>query len=317
MPRNKLENIGIPSLDDDVFLSDRKREEDNAEKVMNIPIEDIIDFPNHPFKVKEDDEMLNLIESVSRVGIISPAIVRPKKDGKYEMVAGHRRKYASLKNDIKTLPCLSRNLTDDEAVIIMVDTNLKQRQHILPSEKAWAYKLKLDAMKRQGKRTDLTSVPPAQKLSNKTSRQLLGEQVGESQDQVRRYIRLTNLIDPILDMVDENKIAMRPAVELSYLSSKEQVCLHEFMELNDCTPTHDQAIRMRKLHDSNELSNDKIQEIMTEQKPNQVEKVKITKSRINKFFSPKTSAKEMEDEIIKALEFYQRYKNRKRDRDAR
>lgn len=317
MPRNKLENIGIPSLDDDVFLSDKKREKDNAEKVMNIPIEDIIDFPNHPFKVKEDDEMLDLIDSVSRVGIISPAIVRPKEDGKYEMVAGHRRKYASLKNDIKTLPCLSRNLTDDEAVIIMVDTNLKQRQHILPSEKAWAYKLKLDAMKRQGKRTDLTSVPVAQKLSNKTSRQLLGEQVGESQDQVRRYIRLTNLIDPILDMVDENKIAMRPAVELSYLSSKEQVCLHEFMELNDCTPTHDQAIRMRKLHDSNELSNDKIQEIMTEQKPNQIEKVKITKSRINKFFSPKTSAKEMEDEIIKALEFYQRYKNRKRDRDAR
>ena len=317
MPRNKLENIGIPSLDEDVFLSDKKREEDNAEKVKNILIEDIIDFPNHPFKVKEDDEMLDLIDSVSRVGIISPCIVRPKENGKYEMVAGHRRKYASVKNDIKALPCLSRNLTDDEAVIIMVDTNLKQRQHILPSEKAWAYKLKLDAMKRQGKRNDLTSVPLAQKFEKKTSRQLLGEQVGESQDQIRRYIRLTNLIDPILDMVDENKIAMRPAVELSYLSSKEQACLYEFMELNDCTPTHDQAIRMRKLHDSNELSNDKIQEIMTEQKPNQIDKVKITKSRITKFFSPKTSAKEMEDEIIRALEFYQRYKNRKRDRDAR
>lgn len=314
MPRNKLENIGIPSLDDDVFLSDKKREEDNAEKVMNIPIEDIIDFPNHPFKVKEDDEMLDLIDSVSRVGIISPAIVRPKKDGKYEMVAGHRRKYASLKNDIKTLPCLSRNLTDDEAVIIMVDTNLKQRQHILPSEKAWAYKLKYDAMKRQGKRTDLTFGPVGQKLS---SIQKISNESSDSVKQIQRYICLTNLIDSILDMVDENKIAMRPAVELSYLSSKEQVCLHEFMELNDCTPTHDQAIRMRKLHDSNELSNDKIQEIMTEQKPNQIEKVKITKSRINKFFSPKTSAKEMEDEIIKALEFYQRYKNRKRDRDAR
>lgn len=316
MPRNKLENIGIPSLDDDVFLSDKKREEDNAEKVMNIPIGDIIDFPNHPFKVKEDDEMLDLIDSVARVGIISPAIVRPKEDGKYEMVAGHRRKYASVKNDIKTIPCLSRNLTDDEAVIIMVDTNLKQRQHILPSEKAWAYKLKLDAMKRQGKRTDLTSAPLEPKLPNRSNEEL-ALQSPDSRAQIQRYIRLTNLIDPILDMVDENKIAMRPAVELSYLSSKEQVCLHEFMELNDCTPTHDQAIRMRKLHDSNELSNDKIQEIMTEQKPNQVEKVKITKSRINKFFSPKTSAKEMEDEIIKALEFYQRYKNRKRDRDAR
>lgn len=314
MPRNKLENVGIPSLDDDVFLSDKKREEDNAEKVMNIPIEDIIDFPNHPFKVKEDDEMLDLIDSVSRVGIISPCIVRPKENGKYEMVAGHRRKYASIKNDIKTLPCLSRNLTDDEAVIIMVDTNLKQRQHILPSEKAWAYKLKLDAMKRQGTRNDLTSRPLGEKLYSVKE---LSKEADDSARQIHRYIRLTNLIDPILDMVDENKIAMRPAVELSYLSSKEQACLYEFMELNDCTPTHDQAIRMRKLHDGNELSNDKIQEIMTEQKPNQVDKVKITKSRITKFFSPKTSAKEMEDEIIRALEFYQRYKNRKRDRDAR
>lgn len=314
MPRNKLENIGIPSLDDDVFLSDKKREEDNAEKVINIHIEDIIDFPNHPFKVKEDDEMLDLIDSVSRVGIISPVIVRPKDDGKFEMVAGHRRKYASIKNEIKTLPCLSRNLTDDEAVIIMVDTNLKQRQHILPSEKAWAYKLKYDAIKRQGKRTDLTSGPVGQKLN---SIQKISNESRDSIKQIQRYIRLTNLIDPILDMVDENKIAMRPAVELSYLSSKEQACLYEFMELNDCTPTHDQAIRMRKLHDGNELSNDKIQEIMTEQKPNQVDKVKITKSRITKFFSPKTSAKEMEDEIIRALEFYQRYKNRKRDRDAR
>lgn len=150
MPRNKLENIGIPSLDGDVFLSDKKREEDNAEKVINIHIEDIIDFPNHLFKVKEDDEMLDLINSVSRVGIISPCIVRPKENNKYEMIAGHRRKYASIKNDVKALPCLSRNLTDDETVIIIVDTNLKQRQHILPSEKAWAYKLKLDAMKRQG-----------------------------------------------------------------------------------------------------------------------------------------------------------------------
>lgn len=314
MPRNKLENIGIPSLDEDVFLSDKKREEDNAEKVMNIPIKDIIDFPNHPFKVKEDDEMLDLIDSVSRVGIISPCIVRPKENNKYEMIAGHRRKYASIKNDIKTLPCLSRNLTDDEAVIIMVDTNLKQRQHILPSEKAWAYKLKYDAMKRQGKRTDLTSGPVGQKLN---SIQKISNESSDSVKQIQRYIRLTNLIDPILDMVDENKIAMRPAVELSYFSSKEQACLYEFMELNDCTPTHDQAIRMRKLHDSNELSNDKIQEIMTEQKPNQIDKVKITKSRITKFFSPKTSAKEMEDEIIRALEFYQRYKNRKRDRDAR
>ena len=316
MPRNKLENVGIPSLDDDVFLSDKKREEDNAEKVINIHIEDIIDFPNHPFKVKEDDEMLDLIDSVSRVGIISPCIVRPTENGKYEMVAGHRRKYASIKNDIKTLPCLSRNLTDDEAVIIMVDTNLKQRQHILPSEKAWAYKLKLDAMKRQGKRTDLTSAPLEPKLATRSNEEL-ASQSPDSRAQIQRYIRLTNLIDPILDMVDENKIAMRPAVEISYLSSKEQAVLYDSIQLNECTPTHDQTIRMRKLHDRHELSDDKIEEIMKEQKPNQVEKVKISKSRITKFFSSKTSAKEMEDEIIRALEFYQRYKNRKRDRDAR
>jgi ParB family chromosome partitioning protein len=313
VPRNKLENIGILSLDDDVFISDKKREEDNAEKVINIPINDIIDFPNHPFKVKEDDEMLDLIDSVSRVGIVSPVIVRPK-DGKYEMIAGHRRKYACQKNDIKTLPCLSRNLTDDEAVIIMVDTNLKQRQHILPSEKAWAYKLKYDAMKRQGKRTDLTSGPVGQKLN---SIQQISKESNDSVKQIQRFIRLTNLIDPLLDLVDENKIAMRPAVEISYLSSKEQAVLYESIQLNECTPTHDQAIRLRKLHDNDELSSDKIEEIMTEEKPNQVEKVRISKSRINKFFSPKTSAKEMEDEIIKALEFYQRYKNRKRDREAR
>lgn len=314
MPRNKLENIGIPSLDDDVFMSDRKREEDNAEKIMNIPIEDIIDFPNHPFKVKEDDEMLDLIDSVSRVGIISPAIVRPKENGKYEMVAGHRRKYASERNNLRTLPCIVRNMSDDEAVIIMVDTNLKQRQHILPSEKAWAYKLKYDAIKRQGKRTDLTSGPLGQKLN---SIQIISKESEDSVKQIQRYIRLTNLIDPILDMVDANKIALRPAVELSYLTSKEQSYLFETMQFNDCTPTHDQAIRMRKLHDSDELSSDKIQEIMTEEKPNQVEKLKITKSRITKFFSPKTSAKEMENEIIKALEYYQRYKEHKRDRGAR
>lgn len=314
MPRNKLENIGIPSLDDDVFMSDRKREEDNAEKIMNIPIEDIIDFPNHPFKVKEDDETLDLVNSVSRVGIISPAIVRPKENGQYEMVAGHRRKYASERNNLRTLPCIVRNMTDDEAVIIMVDTNLKQRQHVLPSEKAYAYSMMLEALKHQGERHDLTSDPVGPKLrANKE----LSNKVKESETQIKRYIRLTFLIDPILDMVDENKIALRPAVELSYLTSKEQSYLFETMQLNDCTPTHDQAIRMRKLHDSDELSSDKIQEIMTEEKPNQVEKLKITKSRITKFFSPKTSAKEMENEIIKALEYYQRYKEHKRDRGAR
>ena len=212
----------------------------------------------------------------------------------------------------KEMPCIVRNLTDDEAVLVMVDSNL-QREEILPSEKAFAYKMKLDAMKRQGIRTDLTSVPLAQKSQRKTSRQLLGEQVGESQDQIRRYIRLTELIAPILDMVDEKKVAMRPAVELSYLPRGHQEILYDTMQSEDCTPSHAQAIKLRKFSENGKLSEDVILSIMSEEKPNQAEQFRIPKKRIDKYFSPGTPTKQMEDTIVKALEMY-RKRERNRDR---
>lgn len=317
MPRGKLENIGIPSLDEDAFVSDKKKAEDHAEKIVEIPIHKIVDFPNHPFQVRNDEEMKELIDSVGKSGVISPAIVRPKEDGSYEMIAGHRRKYACLQNRLKTIPCITRNLSDEEAVMIMVDTNLRQRQTILPSEKAFAYKMKLEAMKRQGERSDLTSVPVAQKLQGKTSRQLLAEQVGESPDQIRRYIRLTYLIEPLLKLVDEGQIAMRPAVELSYLEPHAQQKVLEEMEINVCSPSHDQTIRMRKAQEEGKLTDEVISVIMQEEKPNQIEKIRLSSQRISRFFAPRTSVREMENEIVKALEIYQRYKKRQREKNER
>lgn len=314
MPRERLNGIEIPSLDDDVFESDDKKALDQAEKVIEIKLNKIVDFPNHPFQVREDEEMLELIDSVGRNGVLMPAIVRPTEDGKYQMIAGHRRKYASEKNDKATMPALVRNLTDDEATIIMVDTNLRQRQNILPSEKAFAYKLKLDAMKRQGERKDLTSRPVGEKLYSVNE---LSKEVNDSARQIHRYIRLTYLSKELLEYVDNNKIALRPAVEISYLTQEEQQSLLYYIQLNDCTPSHDQTIRMRKMHDDDTLTDDTIRNIVEEEKPNQVEKFRITKNRIEKFFKPSTSAKEMENEIIKALEYYQRYKNRNKNRGER
>ena len=314
MPRERLNGIEIPSLDDDVFESDDKKALDQAEKVIEIKLNKIVDFPNHPFQVREDEEMLELIDSVGRNGVLMPAIVRPTEDGKYQMIAGHRRKYASEKNDKATMPALVRSLTDDEATIIMVDTNLRQRQNILPSEKAFSYKMMLDALTNQGKRNDLTSVPLGPKLR---ANEELAQKVKESQTQIKRYIRLTYLSKELLEYVDNNKIALRPAVEISYLTQEEQQSLLYYIQLNDCTPSHDQTIRMRKMHDDDTLTDDTIRNIMEEEKPNQVEKFRITKNRIEKFFKPSTSAKEMENEIIKALEYYQRYKNRNKNRGER
>lgn len=314
MPRERLNGIEIPSLDDDVFESDDKKALDQAEKVIEIKLNKIVDFPNHPFQVREDEEMLELIDSVGRNGVLMPAIVRPTEDGKYQMIAGHRRKYASEKNDKATMPALVRSLTDDEATIIMVDTNLRQRQNMLPSEKAFSYKMMLDALTHQGKRNDLTSVPLGPKLR---ANEELAQKVKESQTQIKRYIRLTYLSKELLEYVDNNKIALRPAVEISYLTQEEQQSLLYYIQLNDCTPSHDQTIRMRKMHDDDTLTDDTIRNIMEEEKPNQVEKFRITKNRIEKFFKPSTSAKEMENEIIKALEYYQRYKNRNKNRGER
>ena len=273
---------------------------------------EISDFPNHPFKVRMDEEMRDMAESVKQYGVLVPALVREKLGGGYEMIAGHRRKMASELAKQATMPCLVRNLTDDEAIIVMVDSNL-QREKILPSEKAFAYKMKLDAMKRQGKRNDLTSEPVAWKLKGKESAEILGKQMGESKDTVRRYIRLTELIPSILEMVDEGQVAMRPAVELSYLPKEQQKILYDTIQSEDCTPSHVQAIKMRKFSEEGKLDEDVIFSVMTEEKPNQVEQFRMPRKRIDRYFPQGTPKEKIEDTIVKALEFYQRNRPRKRD----
>ncbi|MDD8037429.1 MAG: ParB/RepB/Spo0J family partition protein [Thomasclavelia ramosa] len=318
MPRKPLNEMQIPDLDDSLFKSHQTKIDEKAPRIVDIELDKLVEFPEHPFKVKEDVAMIELSKSIEKSGIMSPAIVRPKDDGTYEMIAGHRKKYASQLIGKETLPCIVRDISDEEATIIMVDTNLQQREEILPSEKAFAYKMKLEAMKSQGNRTDLTSNPLGGKLNGKESAQIIGEEYGESQTQVRRYIRLTELIQPILDMVDENIIALRPAVEISYLSPEQQEHLVEAIEMYDATPSHAQTIVMRKLDQNGELTFDKIDEIMTEEKSNQIEKVKIPTSRIKKFFNPKATEKEMEEHIVKALGVYQKYLERKKNnRDER
>lgn len=300
----------------DLFSTQEERDEAERESVHDILLTEISDFPDHPFKVKMDEEMMNMAESVRKYGVLVPAIVRERPEGGYEMIAGHRRRMASELAEQTTMPCLIRNLTDDEAILVMVDSNL-QREKILPSEKAFAYKMKLEAMKRQGQRTDLTLSPLATKLRGQRSDEILGKQVGESKDTIRRYIRLTELIPSILEMVDEDKIAMRPAVELSYLSKEQQEFLFDTMQSEDCTPSHVQAIKMRKFSEEGKLDNDVIFAVMTEEKPNQVEQFKMPMKRIDKFFAPGTPKKKKEDIIVKALEIYQRNQNRNRDREGR
>lgn len=300
MAKNSV--AGLLTSVDDLFSTQESRDETKLERVINLSPGEISDFPNHPFKVRMDEEMQQMAESVKEHGVLVPALVREKPGGGYEMVAGHRRKRAAELAELPEIPCIVRNLTDDEAIIVMVDSNL-QREKILPSEKAFAYKMRLDAMKRQGQRTDLTSVPLAQKL---TSRAELGKVVGESQDQVRRYIRLTYLLPEILDMVDDGKIALRPAVELSYLAEKEQHFLLDTMFSEDCTPSHAQAIKMRKFSQEGKLNPDVILSIMQEEKPNQKEQIKIPKERISRYFAPGTPAQKIEDTIIKALELYRK-----------
>ena len=304
MAKSREINMNLPSADD-LFTTQEERDHKNQEYVKNISLFDITDFPNHPFKVRMDAKMVETIESVREHGVLLPALVREKPTGGYEMISGHRRKMASELAGFENMPCIVRNLNDDEAVIVMVDSNL-QREEILPSEKAFAYKMKLEAMKRQGKRTDLTSEPVARKLKGKESAEILGEQVGESKDTIRRYIRLTELIPEILEMVDEKKIAMRPAVELSYLPKEEQEILYDTMESEACTPSHAQAIKIRKFSAEGRLNEDVLLSIMAEEKPNQVEQWKIPKNRLKKYFPSGTSQQKMEETIIKALELYRR-----------
>ena len=308
---------GLLTSLDDLFSTQEEREVAAQPRVEDVPIDLIDDFPDHPFKIRMDGAMVRLVESVGQYGVLEPCLIRPKPDGRYEMVAGHRRKEACIMADCPSIRCIVQEMTDDQAIIIMVDSNL-HREEILPSEKAFAYKMKLDAMKRQGVRTDLTSDPLGQKLKGKYSIELLAEEAAESKTQVQRYIRLAYLIPEILEMVDNSilkekdklQIALRPAVELSYLTQQEQYDLNETMMTEDRTPSHAQAIKMRKFSQDGRLNMDVIFSIMQEEKPNQKEQLKIPKDRISKYFAPGTPVQKMEDTIIKALELY-----RKRQRD--
>ncbi len=309
----KSSAAGLLTSVDSMFTTQEERDNAQRSYVTDLPIAEISDFPNHPFKVRMDESMTEMVSSVKERGVLSPVLVRPMPDGGYQMVSGHRRKMAAELAELPTVPCIVRELTDDEAIIIMVDSNL-QREQVLPSEKAFAYKMKLDAMKRQGQRTDLTCEPVAHKLKGMKSRDIVAEQAGESKDQIRRYIRLTNLIPEIIDMVDNSvlkekgqlQMALRPAVELSYLTEAEQKDLLETMTVEDCTPSHAQAIKIRDFSEKGKLNPDVILSIMQEEKPNQVEQFKMPRNRIDKFFPAGTPAQKIEDTIVKALEMYRR-----------
>ena len=304
MAKNSV--AGLLTSVDDLFSTQESRDEAKLERVINLPPGEISDFPNHPFKVRMDEEMQQMAESVKEHGVLVPALVREKPGGGYEMVAGHRRKRAAELAELPEIPCIVRNLTDDEAIIVMVDSNL-QREKILPSEKAFAYKMRLEAMKRQaGRPRQENASPVATNFTRGRSDKELAELVGEGKDNIRRYIRLTYLLPEMLDMVDDGKIALRPAVELSYLAEQEQHFLLDTMFSEDCTPSHAQAIKMRKFSQEGKLNPDVILSIMQEEKPNQKEQIKIPKERISRYFAPGTPAQKIEDTIVKALELYRR-----------
>lgn len=317
MARNNALNFNLPSVDE-LFSTEESRAEARLEKVVNLNPSEISDFPDHPFKVRMDATMQEMAESVKQYGVLVPALVRPKQDGGYEMVAGHRRKMAAELAQLPEIPCIVRNLTDDEATIIMVDSNL-QREQILPSEKSFAYKMKLDAMRRQaGRPSKDNGVPLGHHSIMGKSRELLADKSPDSNTQIQRYIRLTHLIPDILELVDNSvlrepevlQIAMRPAVELSYLRKEEQADLFAIMEEMDCTPSHAQAIKMRQMSEAKtgeeRLAKDALVAIMKEEKPNQKEQIKIPKERISKYFAPGTPAQKIEDTIVQALELYRR-----------
>jgi ParB family chromosome partitioning protein len=315
MAGNEGQSFTLPkkqSLVGDLFTTQEQRDDEKREKVLDAPLAEIDDFHDHPFVVRMDEAMQSMVESVKAVGIQTPAIVRRKDDGRYELISGHRRKMAAGLAGLETMPVIVRELTRDQAIIAMVDANL-QREQILPSEKAKSYKMKLDAMKRQGQRTDLTSDPVGRKYQGQETVEIIGESSGDSRNQVRRFIRLNELIPDLLQMVDEGKIAMRPAVELSYLSTEQQEALTEAMQSEDCTPSHVQAMKMRKFADEGRLNDDVILSIMSEEKPNQVEQFKMPREKISRFFPAGTSAERMENDIIKGLEMLQRHRERSRD----
>lgn len=312
---------GLLTSVDSMFTTQEERDNAQRSYVIDLPAAQISDFPDHPFKVRMDESMMELADSVKQHGILVPSLVRPMPDGGYQMVSGHRRKRAAELAELPTVPCIVRELTDDEAIIIMVDSNL-QREQVLPSEKAFAYKMKLDAMRRQaGRPSKENSSPLGMNFRGKQTLDIIAEESGDSRNQIHRYIRLTNLAPELLDMVDNSvlkekdklQMALRPAVELSYLSKDEQNALLEVMEGEDCTPSHAQAIKMREFSEKGKLNPDVILSIMQEEKPNQVEQFKIPRNRIDKFFPAGTPAQKIEDTIVKALEMY-RKRERARER---
>ena len=310
MARNRGSKIELTAYDD-LFETDESRAEANLSKIREIPIAEIDEFPDHPFKVLMDEDMEQLVDSIKRSGVMTPATVRLKEDGRYELISGHRRKKACELAGLETLKCEVKELTRDEAIIVMVESNL-QRTTILPSEKAFAYKMRLEAMNRQGQRSDLTSTPV---VSKSRSNEELADKVGESREQIRRYICLTELVPEILQMVDERQIAFRPAVELSYLTEGQQYTLLEAMEYNDATPSLAQAIKMKKFMQDGKLTNEVIQSIMQEEKPNQKEKPAFKDERITKLIPKSIPRGQETDFVVKALEFYNRHLQRSKDRE--
>lgn len=308
MSKERNTDFTLNSLDD-LFTSQSERDNGYLPNIQDIPLELLDDFPNHPFKVRDDEDMLKLVESVSERGVLVPAIVRPKADGRYELISGHRRKKASEYANKKTLRCIVSDMDDDAATIVMVDSNI-QRTDIFPSEKAFAYKMKLDAMKHQGERTDLTSRPVGEKL---LSIEEIAENSEDSARQIQRYIRLTYLVPELLEMVDEGKIKMRPAVEISYLNEDSQRDLVDAIDTEDCTPSHAQTIKMRKFFSEGKLNADVITSIMQEEKPNQREKIVIPSKAVEKYIPKSVPLEKRQDYVCKALEHYGKYLKKKRD----
>ena len=303
-------DLGLTGLDE-LFMDDKERAESKLPKIHEIPLSEIDEFPNHPFHVRIDEDMDQLVESIKERGIITPVTLRQKPDGRYEIVSGHRRTKACELAGLATVKAEIKELSRDEAIILMVESNL-QRTTILPSEKAFSYKMRLEAMNRQGQRTDLTSTPV---VSKSRSNEMLGEVGGESREQVRRYIRLTHLIPPLLDLVDAGKIAFRPAVELSYLTEEEQNSLLDSINSEQSTPSLAQALKMKEFSQNGRLNADVILSIMCEQKPNQREKISFQSERLKPFIPKNFTAKQTEDYVIKALEYYHRYQLRQKERD--
>ncbi len=310
MANERSTEMRLPSLSD-LFSSQEERDDAKLKRIYEIPLDEIDPFPDHPFKVRDDEDMQNLVESVKANGVLTPATVRKKEDGRYELLSGHRRHRACKIAGIPTLRCEVVEMTRDEGTIFMVESNF-QRSKILPSEKAFAYKMRLEAMNRQGKRSDLTSTPMESKFR---SNEEIGRTAGESREQVRRYIRLTELLPEILDMVDEGQIALRPAVELSYIPKLSQGLLWESMEMESCTPSHAQAIRMRRMSEEGKLTPEAMEAILTEEKPNQKERIILRGERFRNLFPPDLPVSKREDYIAAAMEFYGRHRQRQRERD--